>query len=151
MGNGQSGRAVIAREQANKPERRVLVVVDEINALLDAAGVYGAFLAPLEQGIYVRRGRVFSLKPWVWIFAGTDSEASKQPKSEKVSDFEERLTATVKLDYKSLKDRAKDDRSKEDVRLKAKLEQAARSQTAAAVADVGRWTSRAARPAPGRD
>jgi len=113
----------IATEQANKPQRRVLVVVDEINAHLDAAGVYGAFLAPLEQGTYVRRGRVFSLRPCVWIFAGTHSEPSKQSKSEKISDFEDRLTAMVKLDYKSLRRKARGDKAKAEVKLKAKLEQ----------------------------
>lgn len=113
----------IATEQANDPDRRVLVFVDEINATLDAASVYGAFLAPLEQGVYVRRGRVFSLKPCVWIFAGTDSEVAKQPKSEKISDFHDRLTATVKLDFKSLSDAAKTDNARQDVRQKARLEQ----------------------------
>ncbi|HSS79102.1 MAG TPA: ATP-binding protein [Thermoanaerobaculia bacterium] len=113
----------VATEQANKPGRRVLVVVDEINAYLDTAAVYSSFLAPLEQGIYIRRGRVFSLKPCVWIFAGTDPDMARQAKSVKVSDFEQRLTTTVKLDYKSLRDEAKNDKEKEEVRLKAKLEQ----------------------------
>jgi len=109
----------IATEQANNPNRRVLVFVDEINSSLDGAGVYGAFLAPLEQGVYVRRGRVFSLRPCVWIFAGTNSES----KTEKVSDFEQRLTATVKLDFKSLSESARTDTARQDVRQKARLEQ----------------------------
>ncbi len=113
----------IATEQANHPGRRVLVMVDEVNAHLDADAVYSSFLAPLEQGVYVRRGRVFSLKPCVWVFAGTDIESTGQPKSVKISDFEQRLTATVKLDYRSLKAETKDNTEREHVRLMAKLEQ----------------------------
>jgi len=113
----------VATEQANHPGRRVLVVVDEINAHLDTDAVYASFLAPLEQGVYVRRGRVFSLRPCVWIFAGTDPEKTDRPRSVKISDFEQRLTATVKLDYRSLREAALDDKAREDVRLKAKLEQ----------------------------
>ena len=45
------------------------------------------------------------------------------PNCVKISDFEQRLTSTVKLDYRSLKDDAKDDKTREDVRSKAKLEQ----------------------------
>ena len=113
----------VATEQANRPDKRVLVIVDEINALLDNAPVYSSFLAPLEQGVYVRRGRVFSLKPCVWIFAGTDSGEADRPKSVKISDFEERLSTTVKLDYRSLKALASSDKEREDIRKKAKLEQ----------------------------
>ena len=114
----------VATEQANHPDRRVLVLVDEINAYLDAASVYSAFLAPLEQGVYVRRGRVFSLKPCVWVFAGTGLESSiKNAKSEKISDFQQRLTATVKLDYKSLKEAVHENHKKDQVRKMAKLEQ----------------------------
>ncbi|HYX28162.1 MAG TPA: AAA family ATPase [Pyrinomonadaceae bacterium] len=112
----------VATEQANR-EQRVLVIVDEINARLDNAPVYSSFLAPLEQNVYVRRGRVFSLKPCVWIFAGTGPEESERGKSMKISDFEERLTTTVKLDYPSLKAMASTDAERDDVRSKAKLEQ----------------------------
>lgn len=112
----------VATEQANHPERRVLVAVDEINAYLDADAVYASFLAPLEQGVYVRRGRVFSLKPCVWVFAGTDP-GTDMSKSQKVSDFQQRLTLMVRLDYQSFWDAEIDDKAREDVRLKAKLEQ----------------------------
>jgi hypothetical protein len=113
----------VATQQANHPERRVLVFVDEINAHLDADAVYSSFLAPLEQGVYVRRGRVFSLKPCVWIFAGTNPEKIDMPKSVKISDFEQRLTLTVRLDYQSFQDAAINDKMREDIRSKAKLEQ----------------------------
>jgi hypothetical protein len=93
----------IATEQANQPERRILVFVDEINAELERAPVFGSFLAPLEQGNYVRRGRVFSLKPCVWLFAGTGlDEDPGHRKSDKISDFSQRLTRRVSLDYRSL-------------------------------------------------
>lgn len=81
----------------------VLVFVDEINALLENSQVYGAFLAPLEEGVYVRRGRTFSLKPCVWVFAGTKLGEDELRKAEKLSDFKSRVSLIKAIDYKSLK------------------------------------------------
>lgn len=50
----------------------VLVFVDEINAVLDGQPIYDAFLAPLEEGIYVRGEKTFNIGPCVWLFAGTE-------------------------------------------------------------------------------
>jgi len=74
---------------ANNPQEPILVFIDEINAELGGANVYDAFLAPLEDGIYVRAGDTFHIRPCFWIFAGT-----REPKKEetKGSDFLSRLT-----------------------------------------------------------
>ncbi|MCP4547144.1 MAG: AAA family ATPase [bacterium] len=86
--------------------RRPLVFVDEINAPLENEQLWGAFLAPLEQGIYVRRGKKFGLNPCVWIFAGTKfREASNQP-ADKLNDFMSRMSLIEKLDYDSLQQAA---------------------------------------------
>jgi hypothetical protein len=93
--------------QANE-EQKILVFVDEINALLEGNHAYGPFLAPLEEGIYVRRGKFFSLRPCVWVFAGTRLESDQLDKGEKLSDFKSRMTIIERLDFASLKGRSED-------------------------------------------
>ena len=87
----------IITEQAQNPDERLLVFVDEINAKLDGEHVYSSFLAPLEDGIYVRGGNPFHIHPCFWIFAGT--KPPKHPgdhlnvdEDDKGSDFQSRLT-----------------------------------------------------------
>lgn len=86
----------IVTTQAEHRTRRVLVFVDEINAGLEGNHVYDAFLAPLEEGSYVRADKKFRIGPCAWIFAGTEtpstSVAGELRKQEKASDFESRLT-----------------------------------------------------------
>jgi hypothetical protein len=93
----------IATEQANDKEQKILVFVDEINALLGAAQGYGPFLAPLEEGIYLRNGRFFSLMPCAWIFAGTKLDEDPLKHAEKMSDFKSRMSAIALIDYPSIK------------------------------------------------
>jgi hypothetical protein len=97
----------VATTQVNV-KGKVLVFVDEINALLDAAHAYGAFLAPLEEGIYIRRGKYFSLKPCVWIFAGTKLDEEDLSSGEKLSDFKSRMMLIESIDFKSLSSNCKD-------------------------------------------
>ena len=92
----------VATAQANSTNK-VLVFVDEINAFLDGHRVYGAFLVPLEEGIYVRHGNIYTLKPCVWIFAGTKLEEDDLKKAEKLSDFKARMTLEEKIDFNSIK------------------------------------------------
>jgi len=106
----------IATKQANQ-DRPVLVFVDEINALLESSNVYGAFLAPLEEGSYVRRGSAFNLKPCVWIFAGTDLEGASGKKGDKVEDFKSRMTMIAQFDYQSLAKMRDDATLIDDARL----------------------------------
>jgi hypothetical protein len=89
----------VATRQASGSEA-LLVFVDEINAQIENSNVYGAFLSPLEDGVYVRNGKPFSLKPCVWIFAGTfpNSVSSDQ----KYSDFQSRITLMEYIDYNSM-------------------------------------------------
>lgn len=89
----------IATQQANT-RTKLFVFVDEINALLENQHIYSSFLAPLEEGYYSRRGRQFILKPCVWLFAGTKMKDALT--SEKLSDFESRMTLIEKIDYESL-------------------------------------------------
>lgn len=91
----------VATRQANE-EEDLLIFVDEINADLEVAHVYSSFLVPLEAGYYVRKGNSFSLRPCVWLFAGTDPEREDLAKSQKYSDFESRMTLVERIDFKSL-------------------------------------------------
>ncbi len=112
----------IATKQANGANK-ILIFVDEINADLEGEPVYGAFLAPLEESVYSRKGGSFRLQPCAWIFAGT--KLQEDPKSSnkgyKLSDFLSRMTMFVKIDYLSIKEKAK--RKKAIIRKEAKLEQ----------------------------
>lgn len=87
----------IITTQAQNPEKPILVFVDEVNAKLEGQNVYGTFLAPIQEGAYVRDGKTFHIPPCAWIFASTEdqgkpSKASEQNKDEKGSDFVSRLT-----------------------------------------------------------
>ena len=109
----------IATMQANE-DSKILVFVDEINALLDRGHVYGAFLAPLEESVYVRRGKSFSLKPCVWVFAGTRLDDEDLEAGEKLSDFKSRMTMIEKIDFESLNSEEADT---ERLQNEARLEQ----------------------------
>jgi hypothetical protein len=92
----------IVATQAESPQKKLLVFIDEINANLHGGHVYSAFLTPLEDGTYVRNGRVFTIKPCMWIFAGThnpryaeEESGHEKEKAEKGSDFASRLTLDV--------------------------------------------------------
>ena len=112
----------IATEQAKG--RDVLAFVDEINATLSDGPAYGAFLTPLEEGTYRRRGQIFTLRPCVWIFAGTKEEDAQpaDPKT-KLEDFRSRLTIQAELDYDSLEREGTKSRGTETVKSEARLEQ----------------------------
>jgi ATPase family associated with various cellular activities (AAA) len=114
---------VVATKQA-KDNEKILVFVDEINAMLDAGHAFGSFLSPLEENIYVRRGNSFSLKPCVWVFAGTQLDDEKLAPGEKFSDFKSRMTMVEHLDYSSLAVSG-DDNSQDSFSLEqeARLEQ----------------------------
>jgi hypothetical protein len=109
----------IVTNQAQNRDEPLLVFLDEINAKLDGQHVYDAFLAPLEDGVYVRAGKTFHIDPCVWVFAGTEHPSARadyrEDKSEKASDFVSRLTLGP-LDLKI------DDKLKEDEENEAKLE-----------------------------
>ncbi|MCP4660550.1 MAG: AAA family ATPase [bacterium] len=110
----------IATQQANE-DREILVFVDEINAPLAGFPVYGAFLSPLEEGYYVRKGRSFSLRPCAWIFAGTNIREDEVRKADKLSDFESRMTMIERIDFGSLAEAYKKDSEK--LQREARLEQ----------------------------
>jgi hypothetical protein len=88
--------------QTHYPDKPLLVFMDEINAHLDGEPIYSTFLTPLEDGTFVHNGRTSTIRPCVWIFAGTQAPkvtsqkrtgGVNQPQTaEKQSDFESRLT-----------------------------------------------------------
>lgn len=80
----------------------VLVFVDEINAPLEQGSAYDVFLSPVEDRRYARRGQSFLLRPCAWIFAGTRAEAARDTAGVKYSDFMQRMTVSMALDYVSL-------------------------------------------------
>lgn len=93
----------IVAVQARNSGSPFLVFIDEINAKLENAFVYGAFLTPLEDGTYVHSGRTFTIRPCVWVFAGTrqpntssvpgvNGRSAGTEAPEKGSDFVSRLT-----------------------------------------------------------
>lgn len=108
-----------ATQQANS-NKPLLIFVDEINASLQGNQVYGSFLSPLEEGIYIRNGNAFSLKPCVWVFAGTKIDSDHIPSSEKLSDYKSRMSMIRRIDFQSLRDASKD---KGVMESQAKLEQ----------------------------
>jgi len=76
--------------------RRLLVFMDEINALLEREKPYSTFLTPLEDGTYVHNGQIARIPPCVWIFAGTEDPGDRgkdgPEQGTKLSDFVSRLT-----------------------------------------------------------
>lgn len=126
----------IVAKQAENPNRRLLVFIDEINTSLDGTPVYGMFLTPLDDGHYVRNGRVFNIEPCMWVFAGTDhpshgrvhADGTRDEAAEKGSDFVTRLTlGDVDLSRQEqssdrpIKDRSASTRGLENVYLGATL------------------------------
>ncbi len=101
----------IATLQAQKPTDNFLVFVDEINAEIQNQNVYDTFLAPLEDGYYIRAEKTFHIMPCIWIFAGTDNptnqiiennsiNSSKDVRANRVqkfSDLQSRLTYNCNL------------------------------------------------------
>jgi DNA replication protein DnaC len=79
----------ISDAQARIGEKPLLVFIDEINAHIENSEVWDAFLAPLEEGTFIRGENTLYLKPCFWVFVGT-----KLPTKEtnKWSDFNSRLT-----------------------------------------------------------
>ena len=115
----------IVTTQAQNRDEPLLVFIDEINAKLQGQHVYDTFLAPLEDGIYVRAGKFFHVDPCVWVFAGTnDLGTTNTPDtgdSYKMSDFQSRLTVpTVDLNICIESDKTLE-RRKEKKALKSEL------------------------------
>ena len=124
----------IATRQAEGED--VLVFIDEINAPFGLSHAYPVFLTPLEEGTYFRRGQTFTLRPCVWLFAGTglslDTRAPvgseqttyrRQEADDKAADFAARVTSIEHLDLASLKATATKKRGAERFLKEACLEQ----------------------------
>jgi len=111
----------VATQQASDA-RPVLVFVDEVNATIAGGNVYGAFLSPLEDGVYVRRSRAYNLRPCAWIFAGTGLVGSGNP-GDKIDDFISRMTIIGQFDFKTLKELLKQQHRDLALNDQARLEQ----------------------------
>lgn len=81
----------IVTTQSQPRDDPLLVFFDEINAYLENHPVYHAFLAPLEDGYYLRGGIKFLIRPCIWLFAGTAAR-SEICADGKGSDFISRLS-----------------------------------------------------------
>lgn len=80
----------IASKLVDKP---VLVFIDEINAKMANATIYGAFLSPLEDGKYTRNGIEHIINPCFWLFSGTKTlNTPDSDESDKKKDFMSRLS-----------------------------------------------------------
>lgn len=97
----------IVTTQAQNREQPILVFIDEINAPLDSEPVYDAFLSPLEDGVYIRGGKVFHIAPSIWLFSGTEDptidDVIPKNKADKKSDFVSRLSLGV-MNFKKSED-----------------------------------------------
>jgi hypothetical protein len=88
----------IITTQAQNREKPMIVFFDEINAKVENQYVYEMFLAPLQDGVYLRDGKKHAISPCVWLFAGTarpTENVEAADSSAKVNDFESRLTLPV--------------------------------------------------------
>ena len=81
----------IATTQFAYRNEKLLIFVDEINASIENHHVYDAFLAPLEDGYYVRAGNKFHIRPCIWLFVGTKDLIDIKNTS-KGSDFVSRMS-----------------------------------------------------------
>ncbi len=96
----------IVTTQARHADRPLLLFFDEINAQLEGQHVYEMFLAPIEDGTYVRNGFSFIIRPCVWLFAGTRTPGQtalgrRESDNSKASDFMSRMTLeTIDLSQK---------------------------------------------------
>ncbi|MCH8034484.1 MAG: ATP-binding protein [Bacteroidetes bacterium] len=77
--------------QGQDRDKDFLIFIDEINGEIANQSVYDTFLAPLEEGEYVRAGKRFKIDPGLWVFAGTGTQ-QKIRTSTKGSDFISRLS-----------------------------------------------------------
>jgi len=82
--------AIVTRQAQD--DRPLLVFFDEINARINNQHIYDSFLAPIEDGVYVRGGKTFRMPACAWLFAGTENPEEHPDKSTKGSDFVSRLS-----------------------------------------------------------
>lgn len=73
--------------QSRKSKKPPLIFFDEIDEKINGENVYSKFLAPLEDGYYLRNQRRFNLEPAVWIFVGNELNVNS-----KLPDFRSRWT-----------------------------------------------------------
>ncbi len=93
----------ISTAQAENKYKPLVIFFDEMNTPIEGTYPYSLFLAPLEDGYYLRDTHKFRLSPSIWIFVGTEFEKGKK---DKASDFQSRLTLPI-VDLKA-KDRKQD-------------------------------------------
>ena len=83
---------IITTQFSKKGEQPIIVFFDEINAQIQHEYVYDIFLQPLEDGTFVRAGKTYPIKPFVWIFVGTEKSDEMRRKDPKADDFISRLS-----------------------------------------------------------
>ena len=92
----------ISTTQAQSSDQVVLAFFAEINASIAGQPVFDAFLAPLEDGVYVRAGKTFHIAPCIWVFVGTGKpprgRKNTHDQALKYSDFLSRLSMELSLE-----------------------------------------------------
>ncbi len=78
----------------NRTGRRTLCFIDEINAKVGGHEIMGLLLSPLWDSSFIMDGKMFALRPGVWMFASTDdvSHLATLPKG---ADFVSRLNGPI--------------------------------------------------------
>ncbi len=80
----------ISAFQSESSTMPIIAFFDEINAKVDGKHIYDAFLDPMEKGSFMHEGKLFHLRPLIWLFAGTENPG-RSSASDKGPDLESRL------------------------------------------------------------
>ncbi len=98
----------------NRIDQNMLIFFDEINCRIEGHHAMGLLLNPIWDGSFLRDGKLFKLRPAIWVFASTGKLKDLNDEN-KGSDFLSRLngpiieldkivTATKEKDFSSLRD-----------------------------------------------
>lgn len=88
----------------NRSQKKVLVLMDEVNCRIEGHSAMGLLLSPIWDGSFIREGKTYRLSPAVWIFASTEP-INDMIGENKGSDFISRLNGPIiELDSLSTND-----------------------------------------------
>ena len=78
----------------NRSDKKLLVLMDEINCEIEGNSAMGLLLSPIWDGSFIRDGKYYRLAPAVWIFASTEPVA-RLVDHNKGPDFISRLNGPI--------------------------------------------------------
>lgn len=79
----------------NRTDKRLLIFFDEINCEIEGHHAMGLLLSPIWDGSFVKEGKLFRLRPAVWIFASTGLIKEILSTPNKGSDFLSRINGPI--------------------------------------------------------